>query len=472
MALAELGDNLLVMNVDGAFTYVSAAFELRSLQMDLPTNRAGLERSRFNGVPDFILDYNFRSHDLLAVEVSPQVFDLYATYDRFADTCFEFVLARIRLNVTESEIRAEGEWEDVFVAEPCMLPKASHRPFAGHQIGGRVELLNRDTLIVSLGDGEFDGFYDEDAPQDPNSDLGKVIAIRLSTGVAEHWARGFRNPQGLLVDSQGRVWQSEHGPVGGDEVNLLRSGGNYGWPRVTYGLPYAEPYPNMTYQSHAGYDQPALAITPAVGPSQLIEPSAQEFPFWSQSLLLATMSARALYVLALNEDDIVSSYGIDMDFRIRDMIVRRNGQIAMVTDEGQMVLLRRYDEARGHETFSVTDVRSPAENRARNANLSPVERGRRIFSQACASCHSLSGAAAAGPPLNGIVGRGVGEVDTYAYSPALEAADGSWTEARIARYVRDPQREIPGTAMSEVAISSSQARDLAQYLATVSVDEP
>jgi glucose/arabinose dehydrogenase/cytochrome c2 len=468
MALEDLGGHLVVMNKAGEFSYFTPSGELRSFDADLPLNWEALREV----YPDrtYATEF-FRGHDLLAVRASPQHYDLYASYDRFTGTCFEVVVARMRIAAGEQGLEPLSPWEDVFTAEPCW-PNESARRFYGLQVGGRMALRDPDTLLIALGDAGLDGAPGvPDAPQNPEWDLGKVVAISLSTGRSERFATGFRNPQGLMVDAQGRIWLSEHGPRGGDELNLVRRGVNYGWPRVTYGLPYTVPVPpNIGFGGHDGYQPPVLAFSPAIGPSQLLDPSVEEFPFWETSLLLASLRNESIYVLRMDGDDVVYVEPFFIDRRLRDIISRPNGEIAMVSEEfgggGHLILMRRHVEGRGEESFEVVDRRSRSAIESSSSQTRGVDAGERIFQRACSSCHSMTGEAGAGPALNGVVGRDIASGEGFAYSAPLLRARGAWTRQRLRSYLTNPESEFAGTTMPDPGLSGSQADDVIAYLRT------
>ena len=137
-----------------------------------------------------------------------------------------------------------------------------------------------DTILVSVGDHQFDGFYDSQAvAMDPASDLGKLVEVNIKTGASRHFAVGLRNPQGLAIAPDGRIWETEHGPQGGDEVNLMMEGRNYGWPIVTYGMAFGNPPKNWPANpkagSHDGYTRPRYAFVPSIWNRQ---PPCARFP--------------------------------------------------------------------------------------------------------------------------------------------------------------------------------------------------
>lgn len=467
-AVEELDGNLLVMTMAGDFFYLTPSQQLRSADFAAPMNRENLgDMAR-----EWEFGWNlFRAHDLLALPAGPQAYDLYASFDRYTGDCFEIAVARIRVTASDAGLSADGGWEDVFVAEPCFAPRDDQgRAFSGLQGAGRLAMLDEDTLLVSLGDVYLDGSEGRpDAAQNPDWDYGKIVAVSLTDRRTERFATGVRNPQGLMVDSQGRIWESEHGPMGGDEVNLIRRGANYGWPLVTYGMPYTGPgSPHTRFGQHDDYERPVAAFTPAIGPSQLLEPSAEHFPFWRASILLSSLRNESIYVLRLEGDDIVYAEPVFVDGRIRDIIARASGELAMVTEEhsggGHIVLLRAKREGAPREGFAIADRRTRPVRAGAAPAATPAERGRALYQQACASCHSVSGAPGVGPPLDGVVGRDIAGVDGFAYSPALSEARGAWTPRRLRGFLVRPEADFAGSRMPPAGLTPDQADDVVAYL--------
>src|SRR5262249_6612943 len=149
-------------------------------------------------------------------------------------------------------------WQTVFESAPCVPIEFEGRPptFIGLQVGGRLAVVGDDKLLLTLGDNGLDGWNAPwSMPQDPTTSYGKTILIDLAKRTSRIYTLGHRNPQGLAVDAAGKLWLTEHGPQGGDELNLLTDGSNYGSPLVTYGVEYGthswplDPVPG----SHDGY---------------------------------------------------------------------------------------------------------------------------------------------------------------------------------------------------------------------------
>lgn len=228
-ALEEMDGHLVFLTQRGALSDLNQENELNDLGLQAPMNTEALIAAN---LPKLNLAY-FRALDLLAIETAPHAFDLYVSFDRYdaARRCFEIAVARVRMNVDAERVSPQSDWEHVYATTPCAPPRTGEAAFVGIQSGGRLVRFDADTILLSTGDLEFDGApYPGvtdliNAPQDPAWDLGKIIAIHLPSGQAEHIASGLRNPQGLLVDRQGRIWETEHGPYGGrDQFDPARRG--------------------------------------------------------------------------------------------------------------------------------------------------------------------------------------------------------------------------------------------------------
>lgn len=223
--------------------------------------------------------------------------------------------------------------------------------------GGRLLLLPDDTLLLTTGDG-FD--FREEA-QRPASPLGKTVRLTQAGGPApgnplagisldalpEVWTLGHRNPQGLARDPvSGRVYLSEHGPKGGDEVNLLTAGGNYGWPVATRGMDYSGATISP-FRSYPGMIDPVHFWTPSIAPSGLAVYRGAMFPEWDGDLFSGALVDRELRRLRLSEDGAKvlgeERLATGLGARVRDVRVGPDGALWLLTDEvpGQLLRLVR-----------------------------------------------------------------------------------------------------------------------------------
>jgi glucose/arabinose dehydrogenase len=184
-------------------------------------------------------------------------------------------------------------------------------------------------------------------PQDLFSAWGKVLRLNDDGSVPADnpfagkagaypyvWTYGNRAPLGLAFNDRGELWESEDGPRGGDEVNHLRAGRNYGWPVVTWGHRYdAKAESSNTGQKDM--EPPVLAITPSPAVSAIAFYDGKAFPRWKGSLLMGSLKQRDLFRLVLDGDRVTSEEVILHDFdRIRDVAVGPDGYVYLLTDTG------------------------------------------------------------------------------------------------------------------------------------------
>lgn len=217
--------------------------------------------------------------------------------------------------------------------------------------GGRMTWWADDTLLVSLGDG-FD--YREQA-QNLNNYLGKVVRINRDgsipadnpythTDAPAIFSYGHRNGQGLVYDAPRKIiWQHEHGPKGGDEINQLVKGRNYGWPMVTYGIDYTGAKVSP-FQELPGIDIPFWVWTPSLAPAGLAVYYGDKHPNWQGDLLVAHLVGRRLQrfsytngILELREQLLD-----DLNTRFRAVHVGSDGHVYILTDspEGRLMQLK------------------------------------------------------------------------------------------------------------------------------------
>jgi aldose sugar dehydrogenase len=219
--------------------------------------------------------------------------------------------------------------------------------------GGRMVLLPDDTLVIGLGDGFI---YREEA-QNLSNHLGKIVRINTDGSVPKNnpfvsrpgakpeiYSYGHRNIQGLVYDSDNkRLIAHEHGPKGGDEVNIIRPGVNYGWPLATYGLDYtgAKVSPFTEYE---GTQQPEVYWVPSIAPSGMALYSGNMFPDWKGSLLVGALKARWVSRVAASAGKTADREGLfkELGERIRDVRTGPDGAVYLLTDNPDGKVLRVY----------------------------------------------------------------------------------------------------------------------------------
>lgn len=223
----------------------------------------------------------------------------------------------------------------------------------GHHFGSRLVFAPDGTLFVTLGERSRRPIRDQ--AQDLDSHLGKILRIRPDGSVPadnpfvdvedaypEIWSLGHRNVQGASLDPDGRLWTVEHGPRGGDELNLIEPGVNYGWPRQSYGEQYSgRPIPDSRPQRE-GMRQPIYYWDPVIAPSgaQWYEGSA--FPEWRGDLFVGSLQQQELVRLEIEGDRVTGEEHLlgDRGQRIRDVRQGPDGALYVVTDEADGELWR------------------------------------------------------------------------------------------------------------------------------------
>jgi cytochrome c2 len=478
-AIEEVAGRIVFATPTGELAYLGRRNMLRPLATDVPMNLEGLQRHAFARDPRFSMS-SFRVLDLLAVERTTGRHDLYVSHHRFAGDCFEFVVSVIGLTADVEGLHvAPGGWSEVFVAEPCMPPKDEDLLWGGMESGGRM-VLRGDTMLVSIGDHQFDGVrYPRAMAQEPTTHLGKIVEIDLDSGDARIFASGLRNPQGLLVARDGTIWETEHGPQGGDEINLIRDGGNYGWPYVTYGREYGwrprVDWPlNPTQGRHDGYDKPAFAFVPSIAISNLVEPDLRAFPLWRSHLLVVSLGgyqydndSGSLFLVRL-KDGVTPVYvePIPIGHRLRDIIVLDDGRLAILTDSGRLILVRNEEPTPGSDDLDqfVVELSSEVDEAERmSIAASSAEHGQLLFGEHCARCHGLAGTGI-GPPLAGVLGRRIGSAEGYVYSPALGEREDTWTQRKLLSFLTDSDRDFAGSSMPATNVSRRDASAIIDFL--------
>ena len=224
------------------------------------------------------------------------------------------------------------------------------KSWGGRHFGSRL-LFGRDGfLYVTLGERG-----DAERAQDLGDLAGSVVRITelgktppdnpfvgRPDARPEIYSNGHRNPQGLTLHPEtGQIWEAEHGPRGGDEINILNPGVNYGWPVITYGRSYAG-FKIGEGTSKPGMAQPIRYWVPSISPSGMAFYTGADFPSWRGNLFLGALSGRALVRLALEGNSVVHEERLLLDFgaRIRDVRQGPDGRLYLLTDASDGALLR------------------------------------------------------------------------------------------------------------------------------------
>jgi glucose/arabinose dehydrogenase len=211
-----------------------------------------------------------------------------------------------------------------------------------HHYGGRMVLHPDGSLLITSGDG-FD--YREQA-QSLQSLLGKVLRIHTDGSIptdnpftddprarGEIFSYGHRNPQGIAIAREGTIWLHEHGPRGGDELNVILPGRNYGWPAVTYGMDYSGAYVSP-FTEAVGMQGPITYWTPSIAPAGLTVYHGRAFPGWQGNLFVAALAEKTIRRLVLDGNAVASQELMlgELEQRFRDVREGPDGFLYVLTD--------------------------------------------------------------------------------------------------------------------------------------------
>jgi aldose sugar dehydrogenase len=216
--------------------------------------------------------------------------------------------------------------------------------------GGRILFDKQGNLVVSTGERSV--LQTRPLAQSLVGSLGKVIKINkdgvAATGnpvfsqanaLPELFTYGHRNPQGLAIHpSTGEIWLSEHGPRGGDEINRLVAGKNYGWPVITYGIEYEGPAIGEGIQKKEGMEQPVYYWDPVVSPSGMTFYKGDRVPEWENNLFIGALSGQHIIRLAIQNNRVIGEERllVSEGQRFRDITQGNDGALYAVTDGGRL----------------------------------------------------------------------------------------------------------------------------------------
>jgi len=247
-------------------------------------------------------------------------------------------LARAKLNG-----QVLHEWSDLLVSQSAST-RSTH-------FGSRITFDQKGHVYFGIGDRGT-----RQHAQDGTNHAGSILRLKRDgsiptdnpyrhspTILPETYSIGHRNPQGLHFDAvTQRLWEVEHGPRGGDEINQIHAGKNYGWPVISYGKEYWAPIMVGESTKKAGMEQPVKVYTPSIAPSSLVVYRGNAFPKWQGNILVSALKLTHINRIELNESGqsiaetrLLSSLGE----RIRDLLVSTEGYVYFTTDSGKVMRL-------------------------------------------------------------------------------------------------------------------------------------
>lgn len=449
--LTSFGSEVLLLPYDGQIRAARSGRDIWETGLRVPDNNREAYRSLIND-PAFdnylIAAEQLRYNDILHYQ-SDVGRGLIASYTEFhpEELCFTNTLAKLDVPATAqsvSDIQADAQdWKILYRSRPCLPLKDRDFAIEGHIAGGRLAFVAPSTVLMTMGDFHFDGMRPSgnSIAQDPDADYGKLLAIDVITGSARTISTGHRNAQGITIDANGDVFMVEHGPQGGDELNRVREGENYGWPLESYGIAYSNnQLPEAaSFGRHGSFAAPELAWVPSVGISGLTTIDGFH-EAWDGDLLASSLTGQSLFRIRFEHGKFAYSEPIAMKTRIRYVHQHSTGEIVLWTDNGELIFLTAEDFRSEEEPLRTYVAASHLDPRAEEQLVSAITH--------CAECHSfVAGDDRKAPSLARVHGAAIAGTGYAMYSEALTGLGGRWTSRTLGRYLSDPQAFAPGTNM-------------------------
>lgn len=302
-------------------------------------NLADLSIQNLSGAPEVFAE---GQGGMLDVAVGPNYGSdgwIYFTYSKPIEDDGATALARARLQQNRLI-----DWQDLLVTDSATD--------ARRHFGSRIAFDDRGHVFFGIGDrGE------RDQAQDLSNHIGTIMRLNLDGSIPrdnpfvgnagardEIWSYGHRNPQGLLFDlPTKRLWSIEHGPRGGDEINLVEKGRNYGWPVISYGKEYWGPLAVGEGTHKPGMEQPVKEYTPSIAPGSLMLYRGDAFPKWRGNLFSGALKLTHLNRVSLSPSaEAIAEERLfeDLHERIRALAQGPKGWIYLSTDSGRILRMR------------------------------------------------------------------------------------------------------------------------------------
>ena len=302
--------------------------------------RNGTVSEPISGVPEVATDGQGGLLDIALAPDFARSRTLYLTYSAPGDGGAGTALAKARLSDDGTKLE-----------DATRIFLMSRLTSYGQHFGSRIAIAGDGSLFFGIGDrGEGE------RAQDPRDHAGAILHINpdgsphkdnpflgSSSGLAEIWSKGHRNPQGLAIDPKdGTLLTAEHGARGGDEINNPQPGRNYGWPLVSYGRHYSGAEFDRGSAAE-GYEQPLYYWDPSIAPGALAVYRGAMFPEWDGNLIVAALKYQLVARLERDESGAIVSEErlFDGEFgRLRDVTVAPDGALLLLTDDANGALLR------------------------------------------------------------------------------------------------------------------------------------
>ena len=270
------------------------------------------------GLSDVALDPDFESNNMIYLT--------YSAKDQNKKTTLFLLSAELNGNALENS-------KVIFQAK---APRRSPM-----HLGAKIAFLSDDTILLTSGDG----FDHREKAQSLDNHFGKIIRINkdgsipkdnpfinVKDALPEIYSYGHRNMQGLVVTKSGKIYEHEHGPKGGDEINLIQPSLNYGWPAITYGIDYSGAVISP-FTEKDGMEQPLLHWTPSIAPSDILYYENDFYPELKNSFLVTALVSKDVKKVTFEDGiDVQESLFSEVNDRLRNIQASPNGILYLLTD--------------------------------------------------------------------------------------------------------------------------------------------
>jgi len=278
------------------------------------------------GLSDIVLDPGFKSNN--------KIYLSYSAKDKNKKTTLFLLSAELNGNSLENS-------KVIFQAK---APRRSPM-----HLGAKIAFLNDGTILLTSGDG----FDHRQKAQSLDNHFGKIIRINkdgsipsdnpfinVKDALPEIYSYGHRNMQGLVVTNSGKIYEHEHGPKGGDEINLIEPSLNYGWPAITYGIDYSGAVISP-FTEKDGMEQPLLHWTPSIAPSDILYYENEFYPELKNSFLVTALVSKDVKKVTFEDGiDVQESLFSEVNDRLRNIQASPNGILYLLTDGPKGKLIR------------------------------------------------------------------------------------------------------------------------------------
>lgn len=414
----------------------------------------------FDGIKDIALDPEYRVNKTIFIYMAEGNFD--------------------QRHATVFRARYEGDrLEDV-----VRIFRSKDEMGGYGMIASRMTLLADSTLIIGVPEDHHYG-----RSQQLTSHLGKILRINRDGSIPmdnpflnasgahpEIWTYGHRTPLALYQDKEtGVVWELEAGEVGGDELNLLKAGQNYGWPEASWSFAYgSRALAAAPQHTHSGMRDAVHLWMPSATPSGMTRYRGHLYPLWDGDYFLGHLTDRVLERFRIAGERVVlqEKMLLDIEERIRDVKVGPDNHIYVLTDhQNGRVLRLRPGQPRATELSHVahklaavkvsSDFPVGGEEEVTNMSSTDLAKGRQAFQERCVACHRIAGTVPGGevgPDLSGVYGTRMGYKAGFEYSQNMLGGVLSWNFATLNRFLENPAGLVPGTKMSSAPVMDPDMR--------------